>query len=405
MLWNKPVQPQPITKFNSILAVDCKPELSKKSVDETRKDIKIINPTSKNSPYGFNVFYDLTPESSDDELKTRCNQISHSLIPDLSGDNSHFSGTAQNLLTGFLMYGFRKGLKFTEAIRKIKAVRTEDFIAEVLTDPAMKSHPKVVNMLKQYEGNTSDEFKSVQDTLIKDLDIFESDAVQWCFDKNPKKAVPEDLLDGISIFFAIPDYLLTDYKFVFGMCIELCVKKIMSTPEEMLEEKNPICLLLDEGGTIYIPSLLDALSRGRSKKLQVILIAQSISQLKKLYGKEEADAIIDCCKSTIVFSCYDNVTAKTLSERTGYYRETKISAKKNASSLVQTTSSESVSEEYRPCLDVSDINRLERSNEVLVFNKGLWFIVQKCPFFKIKKYLDCSNYLKRKNLERTGGKN
>ena len=102
-------------KIGAVLAIDSKPELSLKSLDEMSSAVKIINPTTYNYDkyYGFDVYYGLNKMSSDDELKERTDMIARSLIPSLSGDNEHFSGNAQKILSGFLMFGFRKGLSLS----------------------------------------------------------------------------------------------------------------------------------------------------------------------------------------------------------------------------------------------------------------------------------------------------
>ncbi|MBQ3295514.1 MAG: type IV secretory system conjugative DNA transfer family protein [Erysipelotrichaceae bacterium] len=377
-------------KLGAVLALDVKPELQKKSSLYSDPKIRMVNPSSfGENNYGFDLWYGLSSRSSDDQIKERMEMIARSIIPNLSGDNVHFSANAQKLLSGFLMYGFIKGLSFSDSVIKIMHVSTEDLIAEIITDPIIKQHPKVLDKVKGFNGNDSDEFASIKDTMEKDLDIFNTETVKWCFSGNPRKATPEDLLNGISIFLAIPDHLIVSYKTVFGVIMEICLKYLTSIPEEELEDKKPVWCLIDEGGTIYVPSLLDVASRGRSKKIQLSIVAQSFSQLEDLYGDRNARAIMDCCKTTIVFSCNDTKTAENLSKRTGYYRETKTSYQSKG--LLTGDSSTTTSMEYRPVMDVSDINMLERNKEVLVFTIAGWFLVKKAPYFTIPMLLEKSD--------------
>lgn len=395
LLWNFNFEKED-RRLRSVLAVDCKPELSKKSVYECRDDVKIINPTSKNS-WGFDVWYGLSQDSSDDDIKERAEVISRSLIKTLSGDNLHFSSNAQKILSGFLMYGFRKKMKFVDSILQVIHVPVEDLIAEIITDSEMKSHQKIIGKVKSFDGNTSDEFASIKSTLEQDLNIFDTDTVKYCFDDNPNKVTPADLDKGISVFLAIPDHLMTMYSTVFGLIIELSLKYLMSISEDDLQNKRPVWCLVDEGGTIYVPSLLDVASRGRSKKIQLSLVAQSYSQLQDLYGDRQARSILDCCKSTIVFSCNDVATARDLSARCGNYRETKVSIHEQG--LIDNYNSSNISEEYRPIMDVSDIAKLERDNLVLVFSHGEWFLAKKAPYYTIKLLNNKSNELVQMNKD------
>ena len=393
-------------KIGAVLAIDSKPELTLKSINESSDTVKIINPTSNNYDkyYGFDVFYGLNQLSSDDQLKERTDMIAISLIPSLSGDNEHFSGNAQKILSGFLMFGFRKGLSFTDTIVKIMHVSTEDLIAEVICDEDMKNHPKITGKVKSFDGNSSDEFASIKDTLHKNLDIFDTETVKKCFSSN-RKATPDDLLNGISIYLAIPDHLLTQYKTVFGLILELCLKHLMMQQESKIKEKTPVWCLIDEGGTIYVPSIEDVAARGRSKKIQLSIVVQSYSQLENLYGDRQASSILDCCKTTIVFSCNNTKTAEVLSKWCGSYQETKVSQNQNGFTGIKRKATQNVSSEFRNVMEISDIKNLESKNEVLIFVKGNWFICKKAPYYTIKKYNDLSKKLVEKNLKDNEGGN
>ena len=393
-------------KIGAVLAIDSKPELTLKSVDELSPFVKIINPSSSDYDkyYGFDVFYGLNQLSTDDELKERTDMIARSLIPSLSGDNEHFSGNAQKILSGFLMFGFRKGLSFTDTIVKVMHVSTEDLISEIICDNEMKKHPKIVGKVKSFDGNSSDEFASIKDTLHKNLDIFDTETVKKCFSSN-RKATPDDLLNGISIYLAIPDHLLTQYKTVFGLIIELCLKYLMTRKESKINEKAPVWCLIDEGGTIYVPSIEDVAARGRSKKIQLSIVAQSYSQLENLYGDRQASTILDCCKTTIVFSCNNTKTAEVLSKWCGTYQETKVSQNQNGFTGVKRKVTQNVSTEFRNVMEISDIKNLESKNEVLIFVKGDWFVCKKAPYYTIKKYNNLSKKLVEKNLKDNEGGN
>ncbi|MBQ6334256.1 MAG: type IV secretory system conjugative DNA transfer family protein [Erysipelotrichaceae bacterium] len=398
LLWNFNFE-ETKKKLCSVLAIDVKPELQKKSSFQEDPNIRIIDPTSvdKDDPcnFGFDLWYGLTPSDNDDRIKERAESIARSIIPDLSGDNAHFSGNAQKILSGFLMYGFVKGLSFSDTIAKVMSISVKDFIAEIITDPEMKDHPKIVNKVKVFDGNDSNEMASIKDTMEKDLNIFDTESVKYCFSGNKQKVTPQLLSEGKSVFLTVPDHLLTTYKTVFGLIMELSLNYLMSIPEEKLRNRNPIWCLIDEGGTVYVPSLEDVAARGRSKKIQLSLIVQSYAQLENLYGDRKARSILDCCKTTIVFSCNDNKTADTISKWCGYYRETKYAYSNNPSSYGQSTNS---SIEYRPVMDISDIKSLERDNEVLAFVNGDWFKANKAPYYSIRQLSERSDQIISHNL-------
>lgn len=382
--------------YKSVLAVDSKPELARKGVDESRDDVKIVNPSSLTG-CGFDAMYGITKDSSDDELKVRCRQIARALIPDQHGDNSYFSSSAQNILTGALMYGFRKALGFIETISKVKSVKTLDLIAEIMSDPDMDDHPKIKAMVAMYEDNDSDEFASISDTLGKDLDIFQTDSVKHCFsENNPDRATPQDLIDGISIFLAIPDTLIDDYSRVFGMILEICIRYLMAQDEFEIQNEKPVFVLADESSSIFIPSLSSALARARSKGVCICTLGQSVKAFRARYGRETFDGMMECCSIKLIFSCSDPEIAKGFSESCGQFEEKKRSYTKQGTYGV---SSSNTSSQWRNCVEVSDIIGLPDRDELLVFYKGTWFIAKKSPYFKISEYNQKSKELFQKNYE------
>lgn len=221
LIWNFNFEKEnrPMTAF----ALDVKPELSRKSIDESRTDVKIIDP-SVNTGCGFNVWYGLDQDSLDDQLIERADLIARTLItnPSGNGDNEFFYISAQNLMVPFLVYGFRKGMGFVETILQIIRIPLQDLITTVLMDEDMQTnHPKVIGMLTPYDGKDSDAIQDIELTLRQDLRIFDTDTVKYQFDDNPLKASPQDLINGISIFLALPDHLLKQYSPVFRLITQM----------------------------------------------------------------------------------------------------------------------------------------------------------------------------------------
>ena len=382
----------------SILAIDVKPELSRDTVFEGRDDVAIINPAEIiKGRSGFNVYYGLSPASSDDAFYDRFSLVAGALIANPGGDNAFFYEAAIKLLTAFLMYNCRKGISFAESVCRVTDQKTEDFIAEILMDPAMDNHPRITRLLREFDGKTSDAAQDVAMTLQKNLSCFDYRSVKHCFDTNPNKVSPVDLELGKSIFLALPDHLLEQYSPVFRLITELCLSHLLSRLDSSRTDKRPYWILVDEAGSIgKIPSLLPAMARGRSKGIMATVVAQSYAQLDQTYGTDGAITISDCCKTTIVLSCNNVKTAEELSKRTGTYRETKLSSNTKpgmASGVTSTTESS----EYRSVMDVADIAALERDERALVFARGSWFVVKKAPFYTIKAYKSKSDGIRSQN--------
>ena len=82
--------------------------------------------------------------------------------------------------------------------------------------------------------------------------------------------------------------------------------------------QNRVVFYCDELGTMPPFDILPLFSAGRSRKLTLVPIIQSLAQLEKNYGKEGAEIIGDNCQDTIFGGFAPNSqTAETLSKALG----------------------------------------------------------------------------------------
>ena len=82
--------------------------------------------------------------------------------------------------------------------------------------------------------------------------------------------------------------------------------------------KNRVVFFCDELGTMPPFDILPLFSAGRSRRLTLVPIIQSIAQLEKNYGKEGAEILTDNCQDTI-FGGFapQSQTAEVLSKALG----------------------------------------------------------------------------------------
>lgn len=398
LIWNFNFEKEnrPMTAF----VLDVKPELSRKSIDESRDDAKIINPSTNNG-YGFDVWYGLNQDSSDDQVIERADLIARTLItnPSGNGDNEFFYISAQNLMIPFLVYGFRKGMGFVETILQIIRIPLQDLITTILMDEEIQTHhPKVIGMLTPYDGKDSEAIQDIELTLRQDLRIFDTDTIKYQFDENSNKASPMDLTNGISIFLALPDHLLKQYCPIFRLITQMVLNYLSSIPEhERAENDVPmIWLLIDEFGSIGKLQIQEPLARLRSRKVSIWLACQGLSQLDLTYGHDGTRTILDNTETTLVFSCKDKPTAEIISSWCGQYQETKISRNKKNTSMFGDQSL-TTSSEYRNVMDISDIMALRKNKELLVFDEGNRYLIKKCPYWQIPLLKQKSDEIKRIN--------
>ena len=84
--------------------------------------------------------------------------------------------------------------------------------------------------------------------------------------------------------------------------------------------KNRVVLFCDELGTMPPFDILPLFSAGRSRRLTLVPIIQSLAQLEKNYGKEGCEIVQDNCQDTIFGGFAPNSqTAEVLSKALGRF--------------------------------------------------------------------------------------
>lgn len=387
----------------TVFCFDIKPELKRLSVDNSSM-VRVISPDTLEG-CGFNLYYGLNHESTDDEIIKRMSLIASAIIsnPSESGENKFFYSSAQNLLTGFLSYAFIKGKGICDSIAQILTIGTANLLAEIVDDDeTIEAHPKVLAMLKEYDGEIqqTEGFQSIVLTLIEPLRIFITDSVRYTLQESEKKTDPSDLTKGISQFLCLPDYLLQEYEAVFRVITELTLKYLASLPESQrkMSNQNKILIVIDEAGSIgSIPFLLESLARLRSRKVLLWLAFQSFGQFEACYGSNGVRTIVDTCETIIVYGTHDSKTIDMLKSWSQNYDRHRESKNKKPGKILGGSQSLTESYEWTPSLDSYDIFSLKKDNTVLVFYNSERYLIDKQSYFQIPEYLEISKMVQKRN--------
>ncbi len=96
-----------------------------------------------------------------------------------------------------------------------------------------------------------------------------------------------------AMFLILPEEDATK-NFMAGLVIQNLSRELFSVADENGGKlKNRVVLFCDELGTMPPFDILPLFSAGRSRKLTLVPIIQSLAQLEKNYGKEGAEIIVD----------------------------------------------------------------------------------------------------------------
>jgi hypothetical protein len=114
---------------------------------------------------------------------------------------------------------------------------------------------------------------------------------------------------------------------VYGAVLSLYINRINKLVNRKNQQK--CSLIFDEFPTIYFNGIDNLIATARSNKVAVTLAVQDYSQLKKDYGREQAEVIMNIV-GNIVCGQVTGDTAKQLSERFGKINQVKESVSINA---------------------------------------------------------------------------
>jgi hypothetical protein len=127
---------------------------------------------------------------------------------------------------------------------------------------------------------------------------------------------------------------------VYGAVLSLYINRINKLVNRKNQQK--CSMIFDEFPTIYFNGIDNLIATARSNKVAVTLAVQDYSQLKKDYGREQAEVILNIV-GNVVFGQVTGDTAKQLSERFGKINQEKESVSINSQ---DTSISKSVQLDY-----------------------------------------------------------
>ena len=249
------------------------------------------------------------------------------------GQNAYFYDAAEGLLTSvilllaeFLPPTEKEPIERRHIVSVFKLV--QDLLAPV-SDPKQKNgFQRLMNTLpdthkaRWFAGaalnSTDNTMDSVISTVLSRLNAFLDSELEQvlCFDS----AIDAETFaaNKSAIFLILPEEDSTK-NFMAGLMIQNLSRELFAVADENGGKlKNRVVLFCDELGTMPPFDILPLFSAGRSRKLTLVPIIQSLAQLEKNYGKEGAEIITDNCQDTIFGGFAPNSqTAETLSKALG----------------------------------------------------------------------------------------
>ena len=258
----------------------------------------IINPEGDNTDRGQNAyFYD----AAEGLLASVVLLLAEFLPPEeTDGFEMRHIASVFKLVQELLMQGSRRGNQYQDLMQLLPA----DHKAKWLAGSALTASDQGMN--------------SIMSTVLSKLNAFLDTELEQviCFDGS----IDAELFvnQKCAIFLILPEEDATK-NFVASLMIQNLARELFSVANEYGGRlPNRAVFFCDELGTMPPFDILPLFSAGRSRRLTLVPIIQSLAQLEKNYGKEGSEIVCDNCQDTIFGGFAPNShTAETLSQNLG----------------------------------------------------------------------------------------
>ena len=242
--------------------------------------------------------------------------------------------------------------------------------------------PQLANTVVGAAPNTARSYVSVLSTklgLLSDMGIcYTTSADEMEFEKFDEKPT--------AFFIIIPDEKQTRHGIA-----TLCVVQLYKTLIELANKngdrqlKRNTYFMMDEFGNLPKISLLDKIiTVGRSRKIFMILVVQSYTQLNNVYGDKVADIVRTNCNIQVFLGTTDQRTKEEFSKMCGNITVKTTSKTKGE----KDSKSESTSETSRPLIYPEELELLPKNTAVVKMFKENPAKVVMTPCYQCKKFFD-----------------
>ena len=211
--------------------------------------------------------------------------------------------------------------------------------------------------------NSSEEaMRSVMSTVLSRLNAFLDSEMEQilCFDSTID--AERFASEKSAIFLVLPEEDTTK-NFMAGLMIQQLSRELFAVADENGGKlQNRVVLFCDEFGTMPSFDVLPLFSAGRSRRLTLVPIIQSLAQLEKNYGKEGAEIICDNVQDTIFGGFAPNSkTAEELSRALGSRTVLSGSVSRDKQS-----SSQSLQMMERPLMTADELKSIPKGHFVVM---------------------------------------
>lgn len=266
--------------------------------------------------------YQLIEDDGEENVVANISSIAYSIIPYNPNQADQFWDDRERaILEAGLLYGYRIGLSFSEAMGWIANSTVTELCEELLRSNC--SDPIICMLI----GNMLDlkpETLSCFDCGLRNKVLPFVTDLRVCNAFRGKREGAACFtwhdLSNSNIFLKVPIEYTDLCRPIVNLMISQLLRYLQRQPEKHSDRGSypDILLLLDEFPVFgHIRGIADGVATLRSKRCHFCLLIQSISQLDKVYGEHYRRIIFDNCQYKVILQACDPETQRFLADMIG----------------------------------------------------------------------------------------
>lgn len=278
----------------------------------------IFDPTAENCiPY--DVFASINAVTDETERQERLEQLAYLLLPDKANDSEagiFFCKNGRKMITAALICYYGMDWGFVEICEFFLGHDWRSLLNDIAKQQNLIANMFISSFAGASEQNTAG-CKQAADDALKLFATNEKIKNALRKSASYEQSISPATLETNSIYVYIPEEKLEIYGDLMRIITAQSMEYFSSRPKE---NKQMILFCLDEFASFGKLQITPALRRLRKRRIRILVLTQSVSDVDMIYGKDERIAMLGNFKFTVILGCKDTETQEYFSKMIGEKR-------------------------------------------------------------------------------------
>lgn len=350
-----------------------------------REDLIVFAPDNSDNAISYNVFFAADRAPDWEGQKAELRNIAIALIPDSAAEGetaAYFAGNARQVLTAVLWSSYKAEKDFGNVMGDLSTKNTLEEVLEAIEGGGCAEAWQLVGGLY---GQNDKNLAGVFGELRNAISLFAT-SKRVC-EKLNRTGVSPATLESKSVLLAFPPGRFAYFSPLCRLIYEQAVSHCLSRP---VGATPRILLAVDELPKFGGIDVLTPLEQARKFGVRLLLAFQSVADIRRIYGMDEAAAILENLQIKVVTECIGTDSQEYFSKLAGEVKikDRRKTARISADGTTVAPTSETTGERWEPLIRPEELGRLRHKDQkLLVFHHGEVAKIRKWPAYRDRGYL------------------